>query len=152
MRDPTLARNSSLAAAIYTVLQAATLPAHSAPTAAAAGPQQLPKISVEAVEDTLKTDAAASPKYSQPLLNTPQTITVIPQALIRDRAAATLRDVLRNSPGITFQAGEGGGGLPGDQNFSMRGTSARNSLFVDGVRDTGSYTRDSFNLQQVEVV
>jgi catecholate siderophore receptor len=63
-----------------------------------------------------------------------------------------LRDVLRNSPGITFQAGEGGGGLPGDQNFTMRGFSSRNSLFIDGVRDIGAYTRDSFNLQQVEVV
>jgi catecholate siderophore receptor len=150
MRDPTFVLSSSLAAAIFTVLQAAA--AHSAPTAAEAGPQQLPKISVDAVEDSLKTDVASSPKYSQPLLDTPQTITVIPQTLIRDRAAATLRDVLRNSPGITFQAGEGGGGLPGDQNFSMRGTSARNSLFVDGVRDIGSYTRDSFNLQQVEVI
>lgn len=141
-------RRSSIAAAIFTVLQAAAAPLH----AADEPPQQLPKISVEAAEDALKTDVASSPKYSQALLDTPQTIQVIPQAVIRERAATTLRDVLRNSPGITFQAGEGGGGLPGDQNFSMRGTSARNSLFVDGVRDVGSYTRDSFNLQQVEVI
>ena len=95
---------------------------------------------------------ASSPKYTQPLLDTPQTITVIPAAIIREQGATTLRDVLRNSPGITFQAGEGGGGLPGDQNFSMRGFSSRNSLFIDGVRDIGAYTRDSFNLQQVEVI
>jgi catecholate siderophore receptor len=148
MRDSSLVRNSSLAAAIFTVLQTAAPHAH----AAEKKPQELPKISVDAAEDSLKTEVASSPKYSQPLLDTPQTITVIPQAVIRDRAASTLRDVLRNSPGITFQAGEGGGGLPGDQNFSMRGSSARNSLFIDGVRDVGSYTRDSFNLQQVEVV
>lgn len=148
MRDSMFMRRCTLAATIFTVLQAA------APAAQAADdkPQQLPKISVGAEEDSLKTDVASSPKYSQPLLDTPQTIQVIPQAVIRDRAATTLRDVLRNSPGITFQAGEGGGGLPGDQNFSMRGSSARNSLFVDGVRDTGPYTRDSFNLQQVEVI
>jgi catecholate siderophore receptor len=148
MRDSTYLRGTTLAAAIFSVLQTA------APTALAAEnkPQELPKISVGASEDSVKTDVASSPKYSQPLLDTPQTITVIPHAVIRDRAAATLRDVLRNSPGITFQAGEGGGGLPGDQNFSMRGSSARNSLFVDGVRDTGAYTRDSFNLQQVEVI
>src|SRR5687768_717118 len=147
MRDPMNVRGTTLAAAIFTVIQTA------APAMAADDkPQQLPKISVGANEDSVKTDVASSPKYSQPLLDTPQTITVIPATVIRDRAAATLRDVLRNSPGITFQAGEGGGGLPGDQNFSMRGTSARNSLFIDGVRDVGSYTRDSFNLQQVEVI
>ena len=148
MRDSTLGRRSTLAATIFTVLQAAAPQLH----AADSKPQQLPKISVEAAEDSLRTEVASSPKYSRPLLDTPQTIQVIPQAVIRDRAATTLRDVLRNSPGITFQAGEGGGGLPGDQNFSMRGTSARNSLFIDGVRDVGSYTRDSFNLQQVEVI
>lgn len=152
MRDPTFVRTASLAAAVFTVLQAAAAPAHAAESANTSQPRQLPKISVGAIEDSLKTDTASSPKYSQPLLDTPQTITVIPQAVIRDRAASTLRDVLRNSPGITFQAGEGGGGLPGDQNFSLRGTSARNSLFVDGVRDVGAYTRDSFNLQQVEVI
>lgn len=140
---------STLAATIFTVLQTAAPQLHAADDK----PQALPKISVGAEEEgSLKTDVASSPKFTQPLLDTPQTIQVIPQAVIRDRAATTLRDVLRNSPGITFQAGEGGGGLPGDQNFSMRGTSARNSLFVDGVRDTGPYTRDSFNLEQVEVI
>lgn len=146
MRDLMNVRGTTLAAAIFTVLQTAA-PARAADNE----PQQLPKISVGATEDSVKTDVASSPKYSQPLLDTPQTITVIPATVIRDRAAATLREVLRNSPGITFQAGEGGA-LPGDQNFSMRGTNARNSLFIDGVRDVGSYTRDSFNLQQVEVI
>lgn len=148
LADAPFRSRSTLAAAVFTVLQAA------APQLQAAenNPQELPKISVKAAEDAVKTEVASSPKYSQPLLDTPQTIQVIPQSVIRERAATTLRDVLRNSPGITFQAGEGGGGLPGDQNFSMRGTSARNSLFVDGVRDVGSYTRDSFNLQQVEVI
>jgi catecholate siderophore receptor len=152
MRDLRLASTrsccSTLAATIFTVLQTAAPSVY----AAEEKPQTLRKISVGADEEPLKTEVASSPKYTQPLLDTPQTIQVIPQAVIRDRAATTLRDVLRNSPGITFQAGEGGGGLPGDQNFSMRGTSARNSLFIDGVRDTGSYTRDSFNLEQVEVV
>ncbi|MDY6947919.1 MAG: TonB-dependent receptor, partial [Pseudomonadota bacterium] len=143
-----LGRGSTLAAAIFTVLQTAAPQLQ----AAESQPQQLPKISVQAGEDPLKVEVASSPKYTQPLLDTPQTIQVIPQAVIRERAATTLRDVLRNSPGITFQAGEGGGGLPGDQNFSLRGSSARNSLFVDGVRDVGPYTRDSFNLQQVEVI
>ena len=59
---------------------------------------------------------------------------------------------MRNVPGITLQAGEGGGasGTAGDM-FNMRGFSAANSLFVDNVRDDGLITRDVFNLEQVEV-
>ena len=53
-------------------------------------------------------------------------------------------------PGISYQAGEGGGGLPGD-NLSIRGFNARSDLFVDGVRDFGAYTRDPFNIESVEV-
>jgi catecholate siderophore receptor len=139
-------RSQLLAAAIISALGTG------AARAADASPQQLPKISVGTEGESYKTDIASSPKYTQPLLDTPQTITVIPAAVIKQQGATTLRDVLRNSPGITFQAGEGGGGLPGDQNFSMRGFSSRNSLFIDGVRDTGAYTRDSFNLEQVEVI
>src|SRR5688572_5225196 len=105
MRDSLPGRRSTLTAAIFAVLHSAAPQLQ----AAEARPQQLPKISVEAAEDSVKTDVASSPKYSQALLDTPQTIQVIPQTVIRDRAATTLRDVLRNSPGITFQAGEGGG-------------------------------------------
>ena len=94
---------------------------------------------------------ASSPKLPGPLRDLPLTVSVIPREVIREQAATTLRDVLRNVPGITMQAGEGGGGLPGD-NLTMRGFSASNDIFVDGVRDVGPYTRDTFNLEQVEVV
>lgn len=113
--------------------------------------EQLPNLTVTAPTEGYKVDQVSGPKFTQPLLDTTQTITVIPGDLIRDQNATTLRDVLRNTPGITFQAGEGGGGIPGDQNFTMRGFSARNSMLVDGVRDTGAYARDVFNLEQVEV-
>jgi catecholate siderophore receptor len=94
---------------------------------------------------------ASSPLYSQPLLDTPQSITVIPQAVIKDQNATTLRDILRNVPGISFQAGEGSSTVAGD-NLSIRGFNARDDMFVDGIRDTGIYTRDPFNTEQVEVV
>jgi catecholate siderophore receptor len=91
-----------------------------------------------------------SPKYTQALRDIPQTISVISKDVMQAQGATSLRDVLRNVPGITFQAGEGGGGLPGD-NLTMRGFSAGNDMFVDGVRDPGGYGRDTFNLEQVEV-
>jgi catecholate siderophore receptor len=80
----------------------------------------------------------------------PQTITVIPQTVIEEQGATTLRDVLRNVPGLTMTAGEGG--TPAGDNLTLRGFSARNDLFVDGVRDMGPTSRDPFNIEQVEVV
>ncbi len=92
----------------------------------------------------------SSEKYTEPLRNTPQTINVIPRAVIEQQGATTLRDVLRNVPGITLIAGEGGG-APGD-NVNVRGFSSRNDLFIDGVRDISPQSRDPFNMEQVEVV
>src|SRR5690606_9851285 len=88
-------------------------------------------------------------KFQQPIEEIPQTLSVIPKEVIREQNATTLRDVLRNTPGISFQAGEGGV-RPGD-NLSIRGFNAQNDLFIDGVRDFGGYSRDPFNLEQVEV-
>lgn len=68
---------------------------------------------------------------------------------MEEQAASSLRDILRNSPGLTFQAGEGG--TPAGDQMTIRGFSARTDMFVDGVRDLGGYARDSFNLEQVEV-
>ena len=81
----------------------------------------------------------------------PQTISIIPREIIEQQAATTLNDVLRNVTGISMAAGEGGGG-PGGDNLTLRGFGARNDIFVDGIRDSASYTRDTFNVEQVEVV
>jgi catecholate siderophore receptor len=51
--------------------------------------------------------------------------------------------------GISFQAGEGG--VQGD-NLTLRGFNARNNFFIDGMRDIGTYSRDVFNLEAVEVL
>ena len=91
----------------------------------------------------------ASPKFTVPLRDVPQTVTVVPQRIIEEQGATSLRDILRNSPGITFQAGEGG--TPAGDQMTIRGFSARTDLFIDGVRDLGGYARDAFNLEQVEI-
>ncbi len=91
-----------------------------------------------------------SPKATSPLLDTPQTITVVSEQTIRKQNLQTLRDVLQTIPGITFGADEGGGGY-GDS-INLRGYSASNDITIDGVRDSAQYSRtDPFNLQQVEV-
>lgn len=93
---------------------------------------------------------ASSPKQTSTLLNTPQTVTVIPQAVIREQGARTLTEVLRNTPGISFDAGENGFSTS-TNNFKLRGFDSSGSIFIDGARDNGSYTRDVFNVERVEV-
>uniref|UniRef100_UPI0010529B22 TonB-dependent receptor n=2 Tax=Methylobacterium segetis TaxID=2488750 RepID=UPI0010529B22 len=83
--------------------------------------------------------------------DTPQAISVVPGEVIRQQQATTLEQALRNVPGITVSAGEGNGGLNGDQ-FRIRGFQAKNDVYLDGLRDFGVYARDSFNIQDVVVI
>jgi catecholate siderophore receptor len=88
-------------------------------------------------------------RYAMPLLDTPQSVTVVTSRVMHEQAATTLRDVLRNAPGISLAAGEGGS--QGD-NLTLRGFTARNDIFLDGMRDFGSYYRDPFNYESVAVL
>lgn len=103
----------------------------------------------ESVTVTGEAPKLASPKYTQPLRDTPQTVVVIPQTVFQEQGATSLRDALRNTPGITLAAGEGGA-APGDS-VIIRGFSARNDVYIDGARDPGVVGRDTFNTQAVEV-
>jgi catecholate siderophore receptor len=111
--------------------------------------------SVKAGEDIVVTGTREetrleSPKATGDLLDTPQTVTVISDQTLRRQNLLTLRDALTTVPGITFGAGEGGGGY-GDS-INLRGYSANNDISVDGVRDSAQYSRtDPFNLQQIEI-
>lgn len=93
----------------------------------------------------------ATARVPTTVLDTPQAITVISAEQIEERQTNTLAEALRNVPGITVNAGEGGGGTPGGDNFNIRGFSAQGNVFLDGLRDTGQFSRDLFNLEQVEV-
>ena len=92
----------------------------------------------------------ASPKYQRPLLDTPRIISVLPQDLLEEQNVTSLRDAMRNIPGISLQAGEGN--PPGGDQLKIRGFNAREDLNVDGVRDLGNYFRDPFYVEQIEVV
>jgi catecholate siderophore receptor len=94
-------------------------------------------------------DAVTMSKFTEPLLNTPQTVVEIPAFILKDEQNRTLQDAVRNVPGISIAAGESG--AQGD-NLTIRGFTARNDIFLDGIRDFGSYYRDSFNYEQVEVL
>jgi catecholate siderophore receptor len=87
-------------------------------------------------------------RFPTPLLNTPQTVNVVSQQLMQDQRTTSIQEALRNVPGITFTAGEGG--VQGDQ-INIRGYTARNDIYRDGIRDPGWYARDAFSFDRVEV-
>jgi catecholate siderophore receptor len=113
---------------------------------------QLPTVRVEGSRiDEYKVDEVSSPKFVKPLLDTTQTIQVIPSDLFNDQGATTLTEALRNSAGVgTFYTGENGNTTTGDAVY-MRGFDTQSSIFVDGVRDLGSISRDIFNIEQIEI-
>lgn len=95
---------------------------------------------------------SADPKFSRPVADTTRTMTVIPEQVIKDQGATTLTDALKNVPGVgAFYAGENGNTSTGDAIY-MRGMDTSNSIYVDGIRDTGTVSRDVFNTEQVEVI
>jgi catecholate siderophore receptor len=115
--------------------------------------EQVRKLGGVTVTDTaidVKPVKQESPKATRPLRDTPQTVTILTGTVIEEQNLLTLRDVLSTVPGITFGAGEGGGGY-GDS-ITLRGYAASTDITTDGVRDSAQYTRtDPFNTEQVEV-
>ncbi len=132
---------TALSLALCANVQAETL------AAIGTGIQELDKVEV-AGEGQPK---SSSVKYTEPLLDTPQTITVVTKKVIDQQNLLGLRDVLSTLPGITLGAGEGGGGY-GDS-INLRGFTASSDITTDGIRDSAQYTRsDTFNLESIELI
>ena len=113
--------------------------------------QQFETISIEGGPiDGYQPIEASSPKFMVPLIDTPRTVDIIPEAVIKDRGATSLQDVLRNTPGISLGSGEGGTPT-GDRPF-IRGYEASTDIFIDGVRDYARGYHEVFNLESVEVI
>ncbi len=123
------------------------------PSPSDTGPMQLPTVAVEGAEKTTQTgykaDQSSLGKLTEPLLNTPFTVETVTRQLMDDQGVTTLRDALRNVPGISLASGEGSS--QGDA-LTIRGFTARNDIFLDGMRDFGSYYRDPFYLQNIQVL
>ncbi|MGR6078637.1 TonB-dependent receptor [Achromobacter xylosoxidans] len=139
---------SSLAAAV--AVPALFISPYALAQSGAHGVTQLAPVEVEGEDSPYQPVAAQSPKMTAPLLDTPRSVQVVPKQVMSDQSASSLQDVLQNSPGITFAAGEGGragGDLP-----VIRGQNAASSLFLDGMRDASMQARDTFNLEQVEII
>jgi catecholate siderophore receptor len=88
-------------------------------------------------------------KVPAALRDIPQSVVVVNRALLDAQGATSFQDALRNVPGITIGAAEGGSI---GNNINLRGFSARTDIFLDGFRDRGQYYRDTFDLSAIEVL
>src|SRR5580698_80698 len=78
-----------------------------------------------------------------------QAIDTVDRKELEEQHLTLLQDALRNVPGVTLNAGEGGS--HGDS-INLRGLSIPDSFFLDGVRDIGQYQRDTFNTDAISVL
>lgn len=141
-------RRRPLAAAILTLFSVA--PEVQA-QATAPREQTLPEVKVQGAQDAFRTESTTSAtRTDTPLRDIPQFINSIPQSVIRSQNASTLTDALRNAPGISYAAAEGG--TQANQLFYLRGFPINQDIYLDGVRDLGEYNRDLFATESVEVV
>jgi len=110
---------------------------------------QLPTIHAEATVNELKVDKSANAKYVAPLKDTPKTVSILSQKLLKETNSNTLLEALRNEPGITLGAGEGG--TPYTDIPYIRGYNGQSAIYVDGVRNSTTQNRDMFAIDQVEI-
>ena len=96
-----------------------------------------------------KAKTSGDSRHVKDLAETPQTITVLTQTQIQESGRSDLKDILDAQPGITLGTGENGNAF-GDR-YVIRGHEARSDVFVDGLRDPGMTTRESFAVEQVEI-
>ncbi|MDM4771892.1 TonB-dependent siderophore receptor [Solimonas sp. SE-A11] len=129
--------------------QEAPAPHASDPAAASTQPEAAATLPAVPVVD-FRGSRMDSTKYSRDLRDTPRLISVLPAALLEEQNALSLKDALKNVPGISLQAGEGN--PPGGDQLKIRGYNARDDINVNDTRDLGNYFRDPFYIDQLEVV
>ena len=95
-----------------------------------------------------KVEQSGSGKLTEPLANTPKTVTAVPKEIIQEKKNRDLRDLARDTPGLTIGSAEGGNAYGA---FAIRGFKANNDIFVDGIRNPGNVIPDVFSVEQVEI-
>ena len=100
-------------------------------------------------EDFLVTTTTINRLAAPSLMDVPQSVVVINKALMQSQGVTSLSSAVRNVPGFTIGAAEGGSI---GNNININGFSARTDIYLDGMRDPGQYYRDVFALEQVEVL
>lgn len=132
--------------------------AQTPPAAAASAAQPVTESTLQPISVKAKAESDATSlraitstigKGNQDLRDIPQSVTVVTKKLIEDRRTDTLKEVLHQTAGISFQAAEGG-----EEDIRLRGFSLAGSgdIYIDGVRDPAFYDRDTFNVDRIELL
>jgi catecholate siderophore receptor len=100
-------------------------------------------------QDGLRATVTRVGKTLQDPHDIPQAVTTVTNKLMEEQQVGSLREALRNVSGLTFNAAEGG--RSGD-NMMLRGFYTFGDMYLDGIRDTAQYNRETFNLEQVDVL
>lgn len=117
-----------------------------------AGEVTLPSVDVKSkqdIPDGVRATTSRAGKTLQDPHDIPQAITTITNSLMEQQQVGSLREALRNVSGLTFNAAEGG--RSGD-NMNLRSFYTFGDLYMDGIRDTAQYNRETFSLEQIDVL
>lgn len=123
------------------------------PALAADGEQTLPEVRVTAAAELPATDgyqaltSRSSVKTDTPLLDTPQSVTVVTSQQIKDQAVQSMAEAVRYTPGVSFAQGEGNRDA-----VVIRGSQSTGDFYLDGVRDDVQYYRDLYNIDRIELL
>lgn len=117
---------------------------------AASSSEAVERIQVHGIRNSIyRFDKSGDPRRVADLVDTPTTITVLTQDQIQESGKTDLKEILSSQAGVTLGTGENGNAF-GDR-YVIRGHEARSDVFVDGLRDPGMTTRESFATERVEI-
>lgn len=125
--------------ALSTILAAGLIPA------AADAQVEQEEIIVESV--FLSIDKLNAVKTPTPLVDIPQSLSIIGLEQIKAQGFRSVGDITRYSPGISVSQGEGHRDA-----IIIRGNQTTADFFIDGLRDDVQYFRPVYNLQQIEIL
>ncbi|MBV7256589.1 TonB-dependent siderophore receptor [Pacificimonas sp. WHA3] len=95
----------------------------------------------------LSIDKLNAVKTPTPLIDIPQSLSIIDSRRIADQAFTSIGDITRYTPGVSASQGEGHRDA-----IIIRGNQTTADFFIDGLRDDVQYYRPLYNLEQVEIL
>jgi catecholate siderophore receptor len=122
-------------------------PMENADGGAEAGDAESRVIVVVGEVDGYRADSANALKTPTPLIDVPQTVTVISREQLNDQGVTQLSEALRYVPGVVLGLGEGNR----DQ-ITLRGQNTTADFYLDGLRDDTQYYRSLYNIERIEVL
>ena len=95
----------------------------------------------------LYSDQVTALKTPVPIIDVPQTLSIVTDEDIRKQGFRELGDIVRYTPGVNTSQGEGH-----RDSIVFRGVRSTADFYLDGVRDDVQYYRSLYNLEKVEIL